>query len=63
MVGLHFIAISILQVTSEAAVPFYKQCFDAWSDLNTKAPAISFQEVVNEINNSAFRRNVFSMGF
>ena len=28
--------------------PFYKKCFDAWSDLNTKAPT-SLQEVVNEI--------------
>ena len=28
--------------------PFYKQCFDAWSDLNTKAPT-SLQEVVNEV--------------
>ena len=28
--------------------PFYKQCFDAWSDLNNKVP-LSFQEIVNEI--------------
>ena len=28
--------------------PFYKQCFDAWSDLNNKVP-FSFQEIVNEI--------------
>ena len=51
--------------------PFYKQCFDAWSDLNTKAPT-SLQEVVNEIiwnnkflcvnNKSVFRRVFFSMG-
>ena len=27
---------------------FYKQCFDAWSDLNNKVP-FSFQEIVNEI--------------
>ena len=51
--------------------PFYKQCFDAWSDLNTKAPT-SHQEIVNEIiwnnkflcvnNKSVFRRDLFSMG-
>ena len=28
--------------------PFYKQCFDAWSDLNNKVP-LSFQEIVNKI--------------
>ena len=28
--------------------PFYKQCFDAWSDLNNKTP-LSLQEIVNEI--------------
>ena len=51
--------------------PFYKQCFDAWSDLNNKVP-LSFQEIVNEIiwNNkflcvnkkSVFRRDLFSIG-
>ena len=51
--------------------PFYNQCFDAWSDLNTKAPT-SHQEIVNEIiwnnkflcvnNKSVFRRDLFSMG-
>ena len=51
--------------------PFYKQCFEAWSDLNSKAPT-SLQEVVNEIvwnnkflcvnNKSVFRRDLFSMG-
>ena len=51
--------------------PFYKQCFDVWSDLNNKVP-FSFQEIVNEIiwNNkflcvdkkSVFRRDLFSIG-
>ena len=51
--------------------PFDKQCFDAWSDLNTKVPT-SLQEVVNEIiwnnkflrvnNKSVLRRDLFSMG-
>ena len=51
--------------------PFYKLCFDAWSDLNTKAPT-SHQEIVNEIiwnnkflcvnNKSVLRRDLFSMG-
>ena len=51
--------------------PFYKQCFDAWSDLTNNIP-LSCQEVANEIiwNNkflcvdkkSVFRRDLFSMG-
>ena len=28
--------------------PFYKQCFDAWSDLNNEV-SLSFQGIVNEI--------------
>ena len=50
---------------------FYKQCSDAWSDLNNKVP-LSFQEIVNEIiwNNkflcadkkSVFGTDLFSIG-
>ena len=49
----------------------YFRGFDAWSDLNTKAPT-SLQEVVNRIiwnnkflcvdNKSVFRRDLFAMG-
>ena len=33
-------------------LPFYKQCFDAWYDLNNKVP-LSFREI---------RRDLFSIG-
>ena len=52
-------------------LPFYKQCYDTWSDLNNKVP-LSFQEIVNETiwNNkflcadkkSVFGKDLFSIG-
>ena len=72
-VGGKFVLHSHLDITMLPMTlsPFYKQCFDAWSDLNNKVP-LSFQEIVNEIiwNNkflcvdkkSVFRRDLFSIG-
>ena len=51
---------------------YYKQCFEAWSELNVREPS-SFQQIVNEIiwNNrfcciekkSIYRRDIANMGF
>ena len=51
---------------------YYKQCFEAWSDLNAKLPD-SFQDIVNEViwNNkfccidkkSVYRRDIAELGF
>ena len=72
-VGRKFVLHCNLDITKLPVMlpPFYKQSFDAWSDLNNKLP-LSFQEIVNEIiwNNkflcvdkkSVFRRDLFSIG-
>ena len=51
---------------------FYKQCFDAWSELNAKTPSL-LHEIANEViwNNkffcinkkSVYRRDIADLGF
>ena len=51
---------------------YYKECFDAWSDLNGKTPS-SYREIVNELiwsnrflcydKKSMYRRNIVKLGF
>ena len=51
---------------------YYKECFDAWSDLNGKTPS-SYREIINELiwNNrfrcydkkSMYRRDIVNLGF
>ena len=51
---------------------YYKECFDAWSDLNGKTPS-SYREIINELiwnkrflcydRKSMYRKDIVNLGF